>query len=97
MGTVMISAGTGVFEEAHKGYLKEICTIRTSGPAKVVVTDHGDVLMAVAKVGRGTVFAVADPWVYNEYADRRNKLPVEYDTFAAAIDLAGWATRQAKP
>jgi unsaturated rhamnogalacturonyl hydrolase len=96
MGTVMIPAGTGVFEEPHKAYLKEICTIRTSGPAKAVVTDHGDVLMAVAKVGKGTVFAVADPWVYNEYADRRNKLPVEYDTFAAAIDLAGWATRQAK-
>jgi unsaturated rhamnogalacturonyl hydrolase len=96
MGTVTIPAGTGVFEEPHKAYLKEICTIRTSGPAKAVVTDHGDVLMAVAKVGRGTVFAVTDPWVYNEYADRRNKLPVEYDTFAAAIDLAGWATRQAK-
>jgi unsaturated rhamnogalacturonyl hydrolase len=96
MGTVMIPAGTGVFEEPHKAYLKEICTIRTSGPAKAVVTDHGDVLMAVAKVGKGTVFAVADPWVYNEYTDRRNKLPVEYDTFAAAIDLAGWATRLAK-
>jgi unsaturated rhamnogalacturonyl hydrolase len=96
MGTVMIPAGTGVFESPHKAYLKEICTIRTSGPAKAVVIDHGDVLMAVAKVGKGTVFAVVDPWVYNEYADRRNKLPVEYDTFAAAIDLAGWATRQAK-
>jgi unsaturated rhamnogalacturonyl hydrolase len=96
IGAVIIPAGTGVFEQPHKAYLKEICTIRTSEPAKAVVTDHGDVLMAVAKVGRGTVFAVADPWVYNEYTDRRNKLPVEYDTFAAAIDLAGWATRQAK-
>jgi unsaturated rhamnogalacturonyl hydrolase len=67
-----------------------------SGPAKAVVTDQGDVLMAVAKYGKGTVFAVVDPWVYNEYVDRRNKLPVEYDGFAVAIDLAGWAVRQAK-
>jgi unsaturated rhamnogalacturonyl hydrolase len=96
MGTVMIPAGTGVFEHPHKAYLKEICTIRVSGPAKAVVTDQGDVLMAVAKYGKGTVFAVVDPWLYNEYVDRRNKLPVEYDGFAAAIDLAGWAVRQAK-
>ena len=61
-----------------------------------VVTDQGDVLMAVAKYGKGTVFAVVDPWVYNEYVDRQNRLPVEYDGFAAPIDLAGWAVRQAK-
>jgi unsaturated rhamnogalacturonyl hydrolase len=96
MGTVMIRAGTGVFQYPHKAYLKEVCTIRVSGSAKPVVTDQGDVLMAVAKYGEGTVFAVVDPWVYNEYTDRRNKLPVEYDTFGAAIDLVGWAVRQAK-
>ncbi|MGD0445224.1 MAG: glycoside hydrolase family 88 protein [Edaphobacter sp.] len=97
MGTVMIPAETGVFEHPHKAYLKEICTIRVSGPAKAVLTDQGDVLMAVAKYGKGTVFAVVDPWVYNEYVDRRNRLPVEYDGFAAAIDLAGWAVRASGP
>ena len=95
-GTVMIPAGTGVFAHPHQAYLKEISTISVSGPAKAVLTDKGDVLIAVSKVGKGTVFAVVDPWVYNEYADRRNKLPVEFDTFDAAIDLAGWAVRQAK-
>ncbi len=97
MGTVMIPTGTGVFEYPHKAYLKEICTIRVSGPAKAVVTDQGDVLMAVSKYGKGTVFAVVDPWVYNEYVDRRNRLPADYDGFAAAIDLAGWAVRQVPP
>jgi unsaturated rhamnogalacturonyl hydrolase len=96
MGTVMIPTGTGVFEVPHKAYLKEICTIRTSGPAKAVIKDQGDVLMAVSKYGKGTVFAVVDPWIYNEYVDRRNKLPVDFDGFAAAIDLAGWAIRQTK-
>ena len=96
MGTVMIPAGTGVFAHPHQAYLKEICTITMSGPAKAVVTDQGDVLMAVSKYGKGTVFAVVDPWIYNEYVDRRNRLPVEYDGFAAAIDLAGWAVGQAK-
>jgi unsaturated rhamnogalacturonyl hydrolase len=98
-GTVMIPAGTpgtGVFAHPHKAYLKEICTIAVSGPAKAVVTDKGDVLMAVSKVGKGTVFAVTDPWIYNEYVDRRNKLPSDFDGFDAAIDLAGWAVKQAK-
>ncbi len=95
-GTVMIPAGTGVFQHPHKAYLKEICTITVSGPAKAVLTDKGDVLIAVAKVGKGTVFAVVDPWVYNEYVDRRNTLPVEFDGFDAAIDLAGWAVQAAK-
>ncbi|WP_035359163.1 glycoside hydrolase family 88/105 protein [Edaphobacter aggregans] len=95
-GTVMIPAGTGVFAYPHQAYLKEISTITVSGPAKSILTDKGDVLMAVAKVGKGTVFAVVDPWVYNEYVDRRNKLPLEFDGYDAAIDLAGWALRQTK-
>lgn len=95
-GTVMIPQGTGVFEYAHKAYLKEISTITPNAPAKAILTDQGDVLMTVAKVGKGTVFAVVDPWIYNEYVDRRNKLPLDFDGFDAAIDLAGWAVRQAQ-
>jgi unsaturated rhamnogalacturonyl hydrolase len=95
-GTVMVPKGTGVFTWPHKAYLKEISTISVSGPAKAILTDKDDVLMATTKFGKGTVFAVVDPWVYNEYVDRRNKLPLDFDGFDAAIDLAGWAVRQAK-
>ncbi len=97
-GTVIIPAGTGVFQHPHQAYMKDTCTITVSGPAKAVLMattePKSDVMMAVAKVGKGTVYAVVDPWFYNEYTDRRNNLPVEFDTFAAAIDLAGWAIRQ---
>lgn len=95
-GTVMIPGGTGIFAYPHQAYLKEISTITLSAPAKAVLTDKGDVLIAVSKVGKGTVFAVVDPWIYNEYVDRRNKLPLEFDGFDAAIDLAGWAVHEAK-
>jgi unsaturated rhamnogalacturonyl hydrolase len=95
-GTIMVPEGTGVFEYPHQAYLKEISTITLSAPAESILKDKGDVLMAVAKVGKGTVFAVVDPWIYNEYVDRRNKLPLEFDGYDAAIDLAGWAVRQAK-
>lgn len=92
-GEVVIPAGTGVFSKAHTTFMKDICTIELSHGASAVVTDKGDVLMATAAVGNGTVFAVVDPWVYNEYTDGR-KLPERYDTYAAAQDLAGWLLRQ---
>ena len=96
MGRVDVPATTGVFRQAHVAYLKEISTITVSGPAKSVLTDKGDVLMAVARVGKGVVYAETDPWLYNEYIDHRNKLPQEFDTYAAAKDLARWAIEQSK-
>ena len=99
-GTLMIPAGTGVFASAHKAYMKDTSTITVSGPAKAIVTattePKSDVMIAVAHVGRGTVLAVVDPWLYNEYVDHRNKLPLDYDGMAAAKDLAGWAVRESR-
>jgi unsaturated rhamnogalacturonyl hydrolase len=95
-GKIMIPAGTGVFARAHEAYMKDTCTISVKGMAKIVVSKNGEGMIAVAGYGKGVVVAVVDPWVYNEYTDRRNKLPVEYDNFEGAIDLAGWAVKQAK-
>jgi len=52
-----------------------------------------DVIIAVSRVGKGTVFAVGDPWFYNEYLDGR-KLPAEYDNYDAARDLVKWLLQQ---
>ena len=49
--------------------------------------------MAMAKYGTGTVFAVADPWVYNEYTDGQH-LPLEYDNLAGAAELVHWLVNQ---
>ncbi|HEX3083055.1 MAG TPA: hypothetical protein VHP99_00890, partial [Pyrinomonadaceae bacterium] len=78
---------------ARRLYLKEISTFALSSPAKPVFQDGGDVLMTVAKSGRGTVFAVGDPWLYNEYVDGR-KLPPSFDNFKAARDLSKWLIEQ---
>ncbi|MDE3105668.1 MAG: glycoside hydrolase family 88 protein, partial [Acidobacteriota bacterium] len=98
-GTVEIPAGTGVFATAHHAYMKDTCTITVSGHAKALVTatsePRSDVMLAVAKLGKGTVLGVVDPWVYNEYVDHRNHLPTAYDQWQAAQDLAAWALRQA--
>ncbi len=95
-GSLPIPAGTGVFAHAHLAYMKDTCTITVSQGAKAIVTKDGNVMIAEAKFGKGTVLAVVDPWVYNEYVDHRNHLPLKYDNFASAIDLAGWAVREAE-
>jgi unsaturated rhamnogalacturonyl hydrolase len=43
--------------------------------------------MAVANVGKGKVFALGDPWLYNEYTNNR-RTPLEYENFLAAKKLA---------
>ncbi len=94
-GALFINDGNEIFKTAKKVYLKEICTLKLSGLAKAVYTDKGDNIMAVAKVGKGTVFVVGDPWLYNEYTDGR-KLPADFDNFKAANDLVKWCIAQIK-
>jgi len=44
-------------------------------------------------VGNCRVFAVGDPWFYNEYTDGR-KLPAIYENYNAARDLVQWLLQQ---
>jgi unsaturated rhamnogalacturonyl hydrolase len=93
MGKVPIAGGGPIFHQAHTAYMKEICTISIKAPAACQLVDRGDILMATAKYGKGTVFATVDPWLYNEYTDGR-KLPADYDNFAAGKELARWILSQ---
>jgi unsaturated rhamnogalacturonyl hydrolase len=93
-GLLVVPGGHPIFKTAKRLYLKEISTFTLSSPAKSVFDDKGDVIMAVSKFGRGTVFAVGDPWFYNEYLDGR-KLPATFDNYKAARDLSKWLIEQA--
>jgi unsaturated rhamnogalacturonyl hydrolase len=84
-----------IFLTTDKIYIKELSTLKLDGTARAHFTDKGNVIMGVAKVGRGTVFAVGDPWLYNEYTDGR-KLPADFQNFNAARDLTRWLIRQTK-
>jgi unsaturated rhamnogalacturonyl hydrolase len=93
MGKVAIASGGPIFHEPHTAFMKEICTISVSTPANFLLRDRGDILMATAKYGKGTVFATVDPWLYNEYTDGR-KLPSTYDNYAAGRELVRWLLTQ---
>jgi unsaturated rhamnogalacturonyl hydrolase len=84
-----------IFKTARSLFLKELSTLELLPPAKPMLEDRGDVIMAVSKLGKGTVFAVGDPWLYNEYVDGR-KLPSEFDNFQAANDLTLWLLAQTR-
>lgn len=94
-GAFTIPANHPIFTTAKRVYLKEISTLKLSPPATAVLQEGGDNIIAISKVGKGTVFAVGDPWIYNEYADGR-KLPLKYENYKAANDIAEWLLKQAK-
>jgi unsaturated rhamnogalacturonyl hydrolase len=93
MGKILVPASHPIFKNGRTLYLKEISTLNLQAPAKSVLDHKGDVVMAVAKVGKGTVFAVGDPWLYNEYTDGR-KLPADYQNFQAGNELMAWLLQQ---
>ena len=62
------------FKTTYKMFLKELSVLNVKAPAKAV-TKEGDVIIATAQYGKGTVLAVGDPWLYNEYVDGRRCRP----------------------
>lgn len=92
-GRIDIPAGNSILPNVKKIYQKEICSITLKSPAVAALKKEDLVIFAVAKVGKGTVFATGDPWLYNEYTDGR-KLPSDYENFKAARDLVSWLTKQ---
>lgn len=92
-GRIPVSGDGPIFHHAHTLYMKDTCTISVKRPAVALLTDKGQIVMAMAKFGRGTVFAVVDPWLYNEYTKSHN-LPAEYDNYAAGEEWARWLLEQ---
>jgi unsaturated rhamnogalacturonyl hydrolase len=93
MGRIDVQGGGAVFHHPHTLFMKDTCSLSLSGRASAVVQDQGTILMATAKYGRGTVFAVTDPWLYNEYTNGKN-LPANYDNLAAGKELVRWLIGQ---
>lgn len=93
MGAFAVPANHTIFKTAKKIYMKEYSSQTIAPPAKAVFTQGKTVVMSVAKVGRGTVFAVGDPWFYNEYFDGR-RLPADMENYKAGEDLVKWIVQQ---
>lgn len=86
-GAVMIPENHEIFSPLKKIYIKEITQLKLSGTAKSVLNLGDAKIMAVAKIGKGKVFALGDPWLYNEYVNNR-RTPLDFETFQAGKKLA---------
>ena len=93
MGGIDIASGNEIFRTTKRVFVKEVSTLSLSKQAKAVVSSNGDTIMAIAKHGKGTVFVIGDPWLYNEYVDGR-RLPSDLENHKAATDLSRWLIAQ---
>jgi unsaturated rhamnogalacturonyl hydrolase len=93
-GTIAATADGEVFHSPHTLYMKDTTEITVPAFGHPVVTDKEGVAIATVRFGKGTVLAVVDPWIYNEYTDGR-RLPAKYDNFAAAQEVVRWLLTQA--
>jgi unsaturated rhamnogalacturonyl hydrolase len=93
MGRIEITRPAPPFTSPHTLYMKDTCSLSLSKGATPLLQWKGDTLMAMAHYGKGTVVAVTDPWLYNEYTDGR-KLPPENDNFAAGREFVQWLIQQ---
>jgi hypothetical protein len=91
-GAFTIEAGNLIMATAKKIFMKDICSLTITDPATPVLEDGNAVIIAMSRYGRGTVVAVGDPWLYNEYTNGR--LPGGFENDKAANDLALWLVQQ---
>lgn len=92
-GKVDIPPGNRILPSVKKIYQKEVSSMTLKAPAEAYLKKDDLVIFAVARIGKGTVFATGDPWIYNEYTDGR-RLPAEYENFKAANELVQWLVKQ---
>ena len=84
-----------VFKTAKKAFMKDVCSISLSGKAQPILkAANGAVIAATATHGEGTIFAVSDPWLYNEYVNGR--LPTGFDNDNAMSDITRYLLLKAK-
>ncbi|MBC3786410.1 glycoside hydrolase family 88 protein [Spirosoma utsteinense] len=92
-GKLTIPTGNPIFTTTQTIYIKELAPLALTPPAQPMLTSGKHVIMATARVGKGTVFAVGDPWLYNEYTDGR-RIPALYQNFQAGKELVMWLLKQ---
>ena len=94
VGRINVPAEHEIFKTGKVLYLKGISTITIQGKAKAVVEDKGDIIMASSKYGKGIVFAIVDPWIYNEYIVN-DRLSAQFQNGIAAREFTEWLIKNA--
>jgi unsaturated rhamnogalacturonyl hydrolase len=72
--------------------LKEVSSLQLSKTAKPILVHQTEqyTVGAAAKVGKGMVVVIGDPWFYNEYLNGRLGIANGWDNDKAADDFTKW-------
>jgi unsaturated rhamnogalacturonyl hydrolase len=84
-----------LFKGLKKIFMKEISSLTLTAAAKPVLVENGQIIIAEVQFGKGFVFAVGDPWIYNEYIDH-DRLPTDFENRKAAENLTDYLLLQVK-
>jgi hypothetical protein len=93
-GAFNVKSDNPLLKTAKKIYMKDICSLTISPPTDAALKDGDATIIAISHYGKGTVVAVGDPWLYNEYTNGR--LPADFENDKAANDLAAWLLKQVR-
>jgi unsaturated rhamnogalacturonyl hydrolase len=84
---ILVATGKhSIFEGGLQAYLVEVAPLKPTAPAEAVLTDKGTDIMALAHVGRGMVFALGDPWLYDEYIERNDNVRIATNLFTMLLE-----------
>lgn len=80
-GILVVSGNTPIFAGGLEVYLVEIAPLKVAAGVEVLLAHEGTTVMALAHAGKGEVFALGDPWVYNEYIGHKDNRAVATNLF----------------
>ena len=83
---ILVATGKhSIFEGRLQAYLVEVAPLKLVAPAEPMLTHEGTDVMALAHVGRGMVFALGDPWLYDEYIERNDNVRIATNLFTMLL------------
>src|SRR5436190_5176646 len=74
-----------IFEGGLRAYLVEVAPLKLTPPAQSMMRVDGTDVMALARHGNGLVFALGDPWLYDEYIERADNVGIATNLFTMLL------------
>lgn len=84
---ILTLTGRGMlFDGAPVFYAVDVAPINVESKAvETLLDDQGVPVMVLAHKGKGSVFGLGDPWVYNEYIHRKDNLAIATKLFTMML------------
>ena len=77
------------FKDVKKLHIKDACSLTLAAPAASALDWQGRTLMATSTKGKGRVFALGDPWLYNEYLNHQDNKACARNLFKELLKPSG--------